>query len=63
MIPRQPDGSDECQHCGEAIRLLNAQQGPEWRHGHNSPWCGEPGTPVTTRAVPAGQPWPEMGPR
>lgn len=57
-IPQQPLGSDTCKACGEPIRLINTQLGPEWRHG-DSPWCGPAGTVPTTKAVPAGRPWPE----
>lgn len=57
-IPTQPLGKDICAKCQEPIHLANSQLGPEWRHG-DSPWCGEPGAPVTTKAVPAGRPWPE----
>lgn len=60
-IPQQSLGADICANpdCGQPIHLANTQLGPEWRH-HDSPWCGEPGAPVTTKAVPAGRPWPEV---
>ena len=59
-IPSQPAGRDLCAVCELPTHLTNRQLDAVWVHdATGSEWCGEPGTPATTRATPASRPWPE----
>lgn len=59
-IPEQALGRDLCAACELPTHLVNRALDATWVHDSTgSEWCGLPGEPATTRAVPASRPWPE----